>query len=582
MSGGGGEFVEVTAGGLRWHVAPGCRDRLLGPQGLRLDEWLRAGQARVVKHGPHRTVYAVELPGLKVHVKHNRVSNFRAWLRELIRPSKARLEAERARSVAERGIQTAVPLAVGEACSAFFPGDSFLVTRSLDETAPLHGFLADVLPALPPPRQARVRHRLAHAIGELLARMHAAGIAHPDLHVGNLLVRLGWDDQPHLFLIDLHCVRLGRRLGWPASRANLVLLNRWFALRAGCMDRLRAWRAYQGARAAGRAARESQHSSPPDRRRVLRATLPVRDLERRTLLSNLGFWRRRDRRCLGTNRYFRRLRSGAVVGHAVTDLDPAALAPLLADPDEPFRRPGVTLLKDSRSSTVVEFELPVGGAMCRVIYKRFRGKPWRTLWRGLVRQPPAMRSWIHGHGLRERCLPTARPLAVLHRRRLGLPREGYLLAVKLPDVVDLRRFLDDLARQPAGACQGPLRRRIDQLGRLVRELHQRRLSHRDLKAANILLARSEAAEPACWLIDLVGVTRHRRLPTARRVQNLARLHASVARHPALTRTDKLRFLRVYLRWGLAGRDRWKHWWHAVEQATRAKVARNARNGRPLG
>jgi hypothetical protein len=65
------------------------------------------------------------------------------------------------------------------------------------------------------------------------------------------------------------------------------------------------------------------------------------------------------------------------------------------------------------------------------------------------------------------------------------------------------------------------------------------------------------------------------------VRNLARLHASFHQHPGLTRTDKLRFLRVYMQWGLFGRERWKRWWRRIERATQAKVARNARSGRPL-
>jgi hypothetical protein len=77
------------------------------------------------------------------------------------------------------------------------------------------------------------------------------------------------------------------------------------------------------------------------------------------------------------------------------------------------------------------------------------------------------------------------------------------------------------------------------------------------------------------------VSRHRRLSRRRRVQNLARLHASFYRGGALTRTDKLRFLRVYLGWGLRGKEGWKAWWREVEQATQAKAQRNARNGRPL-
>ena len=60
---------------------------------------------------------------------------------------------------------------------------------------------------------------------------------------------------------------------------------------------------------------------------------------------------------------------------------------------------------------------------------------------------------------------------------------------------------------------------------------------------------------------------------------MARLHASFHAQPALTRTDKLRFLRTYLQWGLFGRERWKRWWRRIGRATQAKVLRNARNGR---
>src|SRR5262249_32028602 len=149
----------------------------------------------------------------------------------------------------------------------------------------------------------------------------------------------------------------------------------------------------------------------------LQSAIAARDLEQRTWASNLRFWRHRDRRCLVTNRYYRHVRSPAATGYVVSDLDRDALAPLLADPDEPFRRPGVKLLKDSGGWTVAELALPVGGVPRRVVYKRFRVTDWKDPWKALLRRTAAVRSWIFGHGLRERCLPTARPLAVLHRRR---------------------------------------------------------------------------------------------------------------------------------------------------------------------
>jgi hypothetical protein len=306
----------------------------------------------------------------------------------------------------------------------------------------------------------------------------------------------------------------------------------------------------------------------------------ARDLERRTWLSNLGFWRSLDRRCLARNRHYAPVRSGAVLGHAVRDLAPSLLAPLLADPDAPFSRPGVRLLKDSPSSTVAEFDLPGDGGPRPVIYKRFRVTTWSDPWVALCRRPPALRSWVFGHGLRERCLLTPRPLAVLHRQPLGLPREGYLLMEKVPGAVELHRFVAGLADLEPAERRGVLRRLLQQVAALVRELHRRRLAHRDLKAANVLVQPS-ADDPRLWLIDLVGVRRYRRLPRRQRVLDLGRLNASFLRSPLLTRTDRLRFLRTYLQCGLFGRERWKGWWRAADEATRAKVARNARSGRPL-
>jgi hypothetical protein len=223
----------------------------------------------------------------------------------------------------------------------------------------------------------------------------------------------------------------------------------------------------------------------------------------------------------------------------------------------------------------------IGGVPRRLIYKRFRVTTWSDPWTGLVRLTPALRSWYHGHALLGCGMPTARPLAVLHRRTRGLLREGYLLTEKAPDAVDLHRHVAALDTLPPDYCRNVLRQGIDQVARLVRELHRRYLSHRDLKAVNILVSGSPGPEVRFWLIDLVGVRRHQRLPRARRVQNLARLHASFHCDPALTRTDKLRFLRVYLQWGLHGREGWKRWWREIDQATRVKIARNVRRGRPL-
>jgi tRNA A-37 threonylcarbamoyl transferase component Bud32 len=575
---------------IHWHMNADLRERLLGPAGLPLADWLRDGTATVIKEAAHRGVYRVRLPGLDFYVKHYRLLGWRGRLRETFRPTKARREFSIAAALQARGVPTPQPLAWGTERTGARPSASWLITETVADTVPLIAYLESQ-------PDARIRQRLSRALGEFLAHLHAAGVVHHDLHPGNLLLRFGPAGEPLLWLIDLHAVSLGSSCPWPVRRDNLVVFNRYFNLRATRSDRLRFWHAYRVARSGAMPTALRGHVSqkPCPRKAVgmaptgfivqsvcdgLESRTVARELERLTDLSNARFWQARDGRCLHTNRYYERVRGGPIRGYAVRDLDRSILKSLLTDPDARFCEPDVTVLKDSRSSTVVEFDAIVGGEKKRVVYKRFRITDRRDPWLSLVRRSAAVRSWVFGQGLRERGLPTARPLGVWHRYRNGAPHEGYLLAEKIEQAVDLHEFARRLTAVPRDVAAAELRRRSDVFARLLRHLHARRLSHRDLKASNLLTAES-FGDARFWFIDLVGVRRHARVGRLRKVLNLARLNASFLTNPLVTRTLKLRFLLAYLQSGLHGSACWKDRWRAIAAATEVKRAKNVRSGRPL-
>src|SRR5262249_49718962 len=159
---------------------------------------------------------------------------------------------------------------------------SFLVTRSLSDAATLGHYLTETLPTIPEPRRSRQRQAVAIALGKFLANLHLAGVCHPDLHPGNLLVT--WiDSTPQFTLIDLHDCRVGVKISETARLNNLVSFNRWFFLRATRSDRLRFWRAYCVA------------SMP--------TALTCNAVESLTIRSNLRFWRGREKRCLLDSRH---------------------------------------------------------------------------------------------------------------------------------------------------------------------------------------------------------------------------------------------------------------------------------------
>ncbi len=567
----------AEGGGLGWWVRPGWDRVLLGADGsgLKLDVWRGEGRLHVVKSGPHRVVYRVDLPNESLYIKHFLVPNARSVLRQWFRRGKGRNEAKRAEQLASLGVPTFEPVALGDRRKRKFLFDNFLVTRGIPDSMPLDRFVEERLETVPAEAQPRLRRQLAEQLGEVTARLHEGGLLHIDFHPGNVLVRLDASHEPRLFMIDLDALRVGRVVDAEEARDNLALLNHYFWTRASRTDRLRFVRAYlKGRRLEGVSAKRF-----------------AMDVEGATRSWAERLWRRWGKRCLGSNKYFERYRSRRCRAVASRDLDESTVRALLGDPDAPFRGSGARMLKDSRTTTVAEVTIPVEGVPRRVIYKRFNRKKILDPIYTLFRPSRAWRAWQNGQHLASRGIPTPRNLAVLMRSsrcprvfpHQYWPHDTYLVTVKAEPAVTLWDYVADvLPTLPPEQRRQQVRRLTRSLAKLIRLLHERSLSHRDLKAANILIeGPADVAEPDLSLIDLVGVQLEHPLSRHHQVQNLARLQLSLSQVSGRTRTDALRFLRAYQPWSLAAKRAWKDLWREVEDACGRKTEQNRRRNRKL-
>lgn len=143
-------------------------------------------------------------------------------------------------------------------------------------------------------------------------------------------------------------------------------------------------------------------------------------------------------------------------------------------------------------------------------------------------------------------IPTTLPVVFARKKFLGLPWKSMTVTEHLYDAERLEDFIPSFF---SGEGRGDLhykRKILRQLAGLCREFHQKGYNHNDFYLGHFFLRR----EPfTLYLIDLQRVEHHAHLPMRKRIKDLAQLYFSVLPIKEITKTECLRFMRLY-----AGKD----------------------------
>ena len=325
------------------------------------------------KPGRRRLARATLASGERCFLKQFAPERRHGWRRRLgLTP--AWRELRMLRHLASAGVR--VPAALAHFATA--AGDQVLVTRFLEGES-----LASALRR--PPRE---RRELLARVGELVAHLHAAGVAHRDLHRENV-----WVTRAGPVLIDLQQA-VALRAGW-LRRRDLGELDASLAPLLSLADRIRLRAAALGV----------------SRPFGARARAALRAVGRAAIARRRAHVDSRTRRCLREGRVYATLRGGQGRGMR-----------LRSQPEDAVRR----ALGETHSSGAAGQVLRFDSAWLRP------GSPARDAWRA-------------GHGLRARGLGAPLPLAFAERRSLaGVTSRVWLEAWRDARPEDPARWLDEV------------------------------------------------------------------------------------------------------------------------------------------
>ncbi len=474
----------------RWTFYDNSLRKQLAPL-LQSSDWL--SRATLVKQNTRRSVHHLMLDEneqLACYVKHDHPRSPRNRIKNLWR-CKAGKEFEALANLDHAGIPVTPPVAWGRN-----EADSYLITREIPGILEFYDLWNNCR------KDAQTRRLFLDGLIRFMHKLTTAGVAHPDMHTGNVLGRHE-KDSIKFHLVDVYGVKIRRK---PSLRNRLAL---WAWLRGWSTTLAPGeWDEFLG----------KATNLKPDQ---------ARDFWRRvqlyqTRLAN-QFWTSRQKKLLHSSSICAIKKTDAGIWLLLKPFSletaAAALEQHLNNFDE--QKNILKVEKKRRLSRVASNSESL-------VVKEFRHPgPW-----GRFR--PDCRSWLNTYRLKMHGIPAAQCRAWLKHA----DGRGFLFLQDMGDTnlhVALKNAVGNMHEQRLLLRHG---------ARVAAGLHQARIVHGDLKLSNIMIekpAGSSTAKP--MLIDSDDVRFNQRMTLGRRAKNLGQMLNTFPK--ALGKWPRLRFLVHY-------------------------------------
>ena len=159
------------------------------------------------------------------------------FIKDFVRASRAERAFKAAEILGENGFDAPAIIAMGKFRYGLYHTTNFMVTLEIEDAKQIYQFISDSK------LETRGRRELIRSLGRTIGRMHAKGIFHGDLRLGNILARQE-KDRWRFFFLDNERTRKFYRLPARLQLKNLVQVNMFRTETISNTDRMRFFREY--------------------------------------------------------------------------------------------------------------------------------------------------------------------------------------------------------------------------------------------------------------------------------------------------------------------------------------------------
>jgi hypothetical protein len=163
------------------------------------------------------------------------------FIKDFMRASRAERAFKASKMLNENGFDVPAIIAMGKFRYGLYHTTNFLVTIEIENAKQIYEFIPNNPEDLTK-EQLRSKRELIRALGRTVGRMHAAGIFHGDLRLGNVLARQQ-NNAWQLFFLDNERTKKFYRLPARLRLKNLVQVN-MVGYGVSQTDRMRFFKAY--------------------------------------------------------------------------------------------------------------------------------------------------------------------------------------------------------------------------------------------------------------------------------------------------------------------------------------------------